>query len=443
MPDEIVKSGAATAEPSESESEQDLAQIEGETDADSDTDEDSGEESDEDRAPSHRARGGAKEDKEDTEAEEDDEEDEETKLGDIEDEDEEEGEGGEEEVKEPPEYTRLPIRAVKEKYPNLFKDFPQLKAAFFGYPQFMEVFADIDSAREAANKAVEYDALEQSLVEKGDAKFFLSTLNENNPKALKKLLSGFSETLKGVDQTAYLELSTPIIEELLYHAAAHGSKVGNKNLSLAARHIANFVFANGGEIPDISKRGGEKKPSEAEVQLQTEREQYANEKFRGALEDVINLINPDMNAILNNKLDGLSPFEKKQIVKESRTEINRILENDKGFQAQLRNLWKKASETGYSSESKSRIKRAWLDRAKLVAPSVRNRLKQEALSAKTPGKKTSEEKEGETKVKFKVTDKKKTFPERGGKTPSGSSRRVLDPKQIDWRKTTDKDILDM
>ena len=443
MPTDVKVEGNATAEPSESESEQDLAQLEGEIDDDTSADEDSGEESGEDKPTSHRARGRTEEDKEDKEAEEGaDEEEEESKLGDLEDEDEEaESEEGEED--KPTEYARLPIRAVKEKYPNFFKDFPQLKAAFFGYPQFMEVFADIDSAREAASKAVEYDNLEASLVDKGDAKYFLNTLNENNPKALKKLLSGFSDTLKGIDQQAYLDLSTPIIEELLYHAAAHGSKVGNKNLSLAARHLANFVFANGGDIPDITKRGGEKKPSEAEVQLQTEREQYANEKFRGALEDVINLINPDMNAILNNKLEGLSPFEKKQIVKESRTEINRILENDKGFQAQLRNLWKRASETGYSSESKSRIKRAGLDRAKLIAPSVRNRLRQEALTAKTPGKKASGEVEGETKVKFKVTDKKKTFPERGGKTPSGTTRRVLDPKQIDWRNTTDKDILDM
>jgi hypothetical protein len=452
--------GGGKSEPAQDETDLDMSQL-GESEPDGDTGDedgqDTGDEGDgdgedgesEDRKPSRRAGARAEEDTEDTESEEDEEEDEtESKLGDLEDEDEEETPIGDEEDKDRPSYARPPIKAIKEKYPNFFKEFPQLKSAFFQYPQYAEIFPDIDSAREAVDKAAEFDNLEATLVHNGDAKFLLNTLQENNPKALKRIVGGLASAVREVDSQAYVDLSTPIIEELLYHAAAHGSKIGNKNLTLAARHLANFVFANGGDIPDISKRDNrEKGPSEAEVQLNEERAIHAQEKFDTAIDDLVKSINPDVNVILNHKLDGLTSFERKQIIKESRIEIDRILQNDRGFQQQIRNLWKRAAEHNYSNESKSRIKRAWLDRAKLVAPSVRNRLKQEALVAKkAPGARTSKE-EGENKprIKFKVDTQKRSFPERGGKTPSGQGqqRRVLDPKKIDWRKTSDRDILDM
>jgi hypothetical protein len=80
-------------------------------------------------------------------------------------------------------------------------------------------------------------------------------------------------------------LTTPIIEELLHYASKHAEKVGNKNLGIAAKHIANFVFNNGGEIPDITKRTPAE-PTEAEKQLKAERETYAKEKLEGALSEV-------------------------------------------------------------------------------------------------------------------------------------------------------------
>jgi hypothetical protein len=442
MNEDVKVGGSATSDATESESDLDASQLgeggdeDGSEETSAEGDEDASDSEGEDSDTTERAGQGDEESEEDSDEEED-----EDKIEDIEDDDDEK------DKEAPVEGGTAPVsyKLIKAKYPNFFKDFPQFRAAVFEYPKYTELFADVDSARAAVDKAVEYDHLEATLVDKGDPKLLLSTLSENNPKALKKIAQTFGDTLREIDQSTYVELTTPIIEELIYHAANHGNKIGNKNLVLAARHIANFVFANGGEIPDISKRkNGDSKPSEAEVQLQEERRTHAEEKWHSALEDVVKLIGPDMNAILNNKLDGLSPFERRQIVKESRVEIDRILQQDKGFQQTLRNLWKKAAEQNYSPESKSRIKRAWLDRAKLVAPSVRNRLKQEALSSKTPKRGASGEEKGEKpKISFKVSGEKKTFPERGGKAPGGRSSRVIDPKKIDWKKTTDRDILDM
>jgi hypothetical protein len=322
------------------------------------------------------------------------------------------------------------LKDIKAKYPNLFKEFPQLKSAFFLTPQFLEIFPDTESAKEAAEKVNEYNALEQTLVARGDPRLLVNTLGENNPKALRKIVENFGEAVRAVSPDDYIALSAPIIEELIYHAAKHGVKTGNKNLELAARHLANFVYANGGDIPDISKRAARSEPSDAEKQLVKEREGYQQKEFTRALGEVGIAASNDLDRILGNKLDGLTSFEKRAIMKDARAEVDRSLGADKAFQNSLRALWARAADGGYSDEAKSRIKRAWLDRARLIAPGIRNRLRQEALGARNPSKGDSEK-----------SGQKRPFMGQGAKT-NGKAPGFSNPKKIDWAKTSDRDILD-
>lgn len=366
----------------------------------------------------------------------DEEEDEPVEEEEDELEEEDEQEDEEDDEKSPKEIEEKPatFKNLKAKYPNLFKEFPQLKSALGLTPRFLEVFPDPESAREAAEKAQEYDNLEQTIVTNGDPRLLVNTLSENAPKSLTKFVAAFGEAVRKVSQQDYIALSTPIIEELCYHAALHGQKLGGKvgqNLELAAKHIANYVFANGGEIPDISKRT-EKAPSEAERLLEKERGEHAQKEFTRALSEVGESATSEINKVLANKLDGLSPFERKAVIKDAREELDTALKNDKSFQQTIRTLWKRASESGYSEESKSRIRRAWLDRARTLAPGIRNRLRQEALGAKKPGG-GSERQEGQ----------KRSFGVGGGaRTGNSRPRGFQDPKKIDWAKTSDRDILD-
>jgi hypothetical protein len=258
----------------------------------------------------------------------------------------------------------------------------------------------------------------------------VNTLGENNPKALRKIVENFGEAVRAVSPDDYIALSAPIIEELIYHAAKHGVKTGNKNLELAARHLANFVYANGGDIPDISKRAARSEPSDAEKQLVKEREGYQQKEFTRALGEVGIAASNDLDRILGNKLDGLTSFEKRAIMKDARAEVDRSLGADKAFQNSLHALWARAADGGYSDEAKSRIKRAWLDRARLIAPGIRNRLRQEALGARNPSKGDSEK-----------SGQKRPFMGQGAKT-NGKAPGFSNPKKIDWAKTSDRDILD-
>lgn len=359
-------------------------------------------------------------DKEDEEEEEDDEK-----------EDEEEKDEEEEEKPSPDVGTMPRYSEINKKYPGVFKDFPQLRSALFLAPKYQEIFSDPEAAQESANKSREYDEMEANIVGKGDPSYLLQVLSENNPKALKAVVENFGEALRRVAPDEYTNLTTPIIEELLAVASRHAQKTNNKNLHLAARHLANYVFANGGDIPDPSRRI-KPGPSEAEKQLETERASYAQRELDRALADIGKEASPELNRIISDKLTGLSDFEKRALIREAREEVDRRLGSDKAFQNIMAGLWKRAAESGYSDDSKSRIRRAWLDRARAIAPSVRNRLREEALGAKDPNR---EKRKGEDQ-------KKRTFPGKGGPSSSGKSRSgFADPKKIDWGKTSDEDIL--
>jgi hypothetical protein len=326
---------------------------------------------------------------------------------------------------------RPTVKALRAKYPDIFKDFPYLKRSFFELPKYAEIFSTPDEANIAANKANDFDALEATLVAKGDPKLLLETLNTNNPKALAKVVENFGPKLRSLDPELYTKLTEPIIEELLFIVAKHGEKTGNKNLQLAARHVANYVFQNGGEITPPRNRG-EREPSEEETQLQNERAEFDNTRFQSALQEVATSAATALDRVIDRKLDGLTPFEKKALIRDVNEQVNATLRADKAFQRQMAGLWAQAKRAGYSNDSKKRAENTWLARAKEVAPGIRNKLQQEALSArKGSGEGNRNRNEGG----------KRTFPGQGGGGGRSNGGRVLDPHKIDYSKTSDADIL--
>src|SRR6266404_1233667 len=46
-------------------------------------------------------------------------------------------------------FDRPTLKAIKEKYPNLFKDFPQLRDGYFRELQYTAIFPTIEDAKEA------------------------------------------------------------------------------------------------------------------------------------------------------------------------------------------------------------------------------------------------------------------------------------------------------
>jgi len=349
-----------------------------------------------------------------------------------EEEDEEEEEKPEE--KEEPRVGRPSIGQVKKEFPGIFKKFPELKSSLFRDEEFSKSFATPEEAAEAVVKAENYDQLEQSLVQ-GTPELLMKELHENNPRAFEKVAKNWLPQLRAIDERAYVSATEPVLEELVCLAFRHGEKIGDKNLAMSARHIANFIFANGGDIPDIGAKQ-EKGPSPAEVQLQQEREQWAETRRKEADQEIYGHVIKTLDQTIRQGLDpseSMTERMRASIVTDVINEMNRVLAKDAVHNKRMSALWKRAAQDSYSRQSKESIAHTYLSGVRPLIREIRNRIRAEYLGS--PRKKGAQEQQQQPV-------KKRPF--------EGSSRRVdgrreratvLDPKQIDYSRTSDADIL--
>jgi hypothetical protein len=348
--------------------------------------------------------------------------------------DEEEDEKEEQEP-EPSIPGRPSIKAIKKEFPEVFKKFPVLKSSLFRDAEFSKHFTNPEEAGEAAVKAENYDQLEQSLVA-GTPELLMRELHANNPRAFEKVVENWLPQLRQLDEKAYISVTEPIIEELIFLAYKHAERIGDKNLGMSARHLANFVFANGGEIPDIAKKRGAA-PNPAELQLQQERQEWATTRFREADGEIFGRVTGSLDRFLRNGLDPsgtMTERMKASIVTDVINEANQLLLKDQSHGRRMSALWKRAHQDSYSGQSKESIVSTYLSGVKPLLRDLRNRIRAEYLGQKRRDNPDEQIARG--------PQKKRPF--------EGSSRRVdvrreratvLDPKKIDYARTSDADIL--
>ncbi len=361
---------------------------------------------------------------------------------DVEEEDDEDGETDETDETEDAEETDeadAPIQgskigAIKKEFPGIFKKFPELKASFFRDQEFSKYHATPEDAGVAAQKAENYDQLETSLVS-GSPALLMGELFENNPKAFQEVAKNWLPELRKLDEKLFITATEPVLEELIYLAYQHGQKTGDKNLAMSARHLANFIFANGGEIPDVAKKQ-QKEPNPAEVQLQQERQKWAETRFQEADTEIFQLVTKSLDQSIRQGLDptgAMTERMKASIVQDVINEMNAALSKDAIHARKMQGLWKKAATDAYSRQSKESIINTYLSGARPLIRDLRNRIRSEYLGTSS--------RKGEEKVS-NAPPKKRVF--------EGSSKRVdqrreratvLDPKKIDYARTSDMDIL--
>lgn len=373
---------------------------------------------------------GGDDDEQEAETDEEEEELDEEESGD--------GEEGEETEPEAAKIGRTSIKDVKKEFPGIFKKFPELKAAFYRDAQFSQVHGSPEEAAIASQKAENYDLLESSLVS-GSPELLMKELSENNPKAFKEVATNWLPQLRAIDDKLYIQATEPVLEELIFLAFKHGEKTGDKNLSMSARHLANFVFANGGDIPDLSSRV-KKESNPAEEQLKTERAAWAETRFREADGEIFQRVTKSLEQTIRQNLDpsgAMTERMKSSIVKDVINELNSQLIKDPIHARRMSGLWKRASTDSYSRQSKESIVTTYLSGARPLIRELRNRIRAEYLGSSSKRKVGADE-----KLQQQPAAKKRPF--------EGSSKRVdqrrertavLDPKKIDYGRTTDMDIL--
>ena len=366
---------------------------------------------------------GEKKEKSDEELEEDEDEEKEEKKEKKDDEDEDLGP------------RRPTFSEIKGKYPNLFKDFPDLREAFFRESEYTKVFPTVEDAREAVEDLEILSVIRDKVLE-GDFTAILESAKEADARSYTKLVRNMLPALYKMDQDAFTQAITPSIENLLRSALKEGRANSNEDLENSARHISQWFF--GTDDVALGKTTTVKKADESspeELKFQKERQDFESRKYNEAYTSVVTDRDSAMERVVLKGLDEdneLSQYVKTKLVHDVIEEIDKALAKDKAHMSLMNSKWRRAKVEGYSRDSLKSIVSAYQARAKSLVPSVRSRLKSSALGKTGEVKKARRAEENESNAR------KELLPGR----PSNSKGRLPRPSEIDWRSTSDADILD-
>jgi len=325
---------------------------------------------------------------------------------------------------------RPSIKTIMEKSPEaaeVFKKFPQLRDAYFREAKFTEIYPTLEEAKEASQKASDFDAFNE-FVSSGSSKEIIEVLGKNDPVALKSFTSNFLPTLGKLNPDLFYEATIPVINTVIRNLYRAGEKNSDNNSMGAAKILSHFLHGTY-DIPESEVRKDPEIESERR-KLEDEKNELRTEQFNKFESSVQDRTRKAFTKLVDQGLDptnSLSAFVKSKIIDEVIEKIGDQLLSDKQHNQLMIRLWKTANSERYSDKSADRIITAFLSRAKPLISEVRSKIKQEATGSRT---KSSNGTSSTTKRETNV-----------GTSSSTKSGKTLDPKTINWRKVSDKDIL--
>lgn len=321
------------------------------------------------------------------------------------------------------------VAKINKISPKLLKEAPELRGVIFRDHEYSKLFPTIDDAKEATGRLQTMAQFEQSLMS-GDSNLVLSALSQTDPRSYEKFATQFLPTLFKGDKQTYIKVTMPLVKNIIRSAIVDGQRMGGdfgKNLHNAGKVIAKHLF-DSYEVPDdpTPTRNPEQDKFEQErsnfyqaryQEFDTGTKITALRKFEG---DVVESL----------KTYRLPTFVKEALVTKIVKETNETLGKDANHVALMNSLWGRAKKSGLSETAKTQIISAYLGRVKTVMPGIRARLLREALTGKSGSANTNKNPNN------RFTPSKTNQDQRVVRT-SGK----VDPRNIDFRKTSDMDIL--
>ena len=327
----------------------------------------------------------------------------------------------------------VPFKDIKAKYPDLFKDFPQLRHTFFHEKEYRELYPTVEDAKEAAEDANSYRGLQEAF--NGGAPGLAQILQSFDDESFTEFVGNILPTLREVNSNAYYAAISPQLAQFtqsLYQTGVHGD---NENLKNAGLLAAQYFFG------DEKVASGERQvegavPKKRDNSVERERAEFHNEKYVTFHNDVASECNTQLMASIVDGIDprGVMSKDMKELLAEKVIkEINNSLSSSKYHMGIMNSLWQKASQNGFPGTSKSRITSTYLTRAKEVMPGIRSKIRAAAL-----GLRKKESKEEPNGIKGRVEPRSNV----GGRSNQNTSnRKNVDASKIDWSKTTDLDYI--
>jgi hypothetical protein len=321
----------------------------------------------------------------------------------------------------------LTPRALKESYPKIFKEFPELKDVIFQNREYNKIFGSVEDATEAREKAAILDDISATTL-RGDPTELIAALEKTERGKTEEFASNMLTEIRRNNSDMYYRITDPVIASALKAAESHASKSGDKNLLLATKYLSNFVFG-AQEIPAFNGTARKEKDPER-IKFEKERQEEQEARYQEHSKTIYDYTEKKLDEMIREGLDPdnvYNNFVREALADKVMSRIGATLKNDKAFQGQMSALWKKAHKEGFTREAKQRIAHTYLAKAKRIMPAIRSKIRGEA---KTDGSRGVERK-----------DEKKIITSGGGGGNNNVKRIPNDPKKIDWKNTTDEDIL--
>jgi hypothetical protein len=286
--------------------------------------------------------------------------------------------------------TPVPRREILKKYPQLFKDFPQLEKSYYRDKQFTEILPTIADAKEAVAKASVLDKFENDLMG-GNTEEVLNTVKKFNEDSFKRIVDNYLPTLYKVDLQAYNHVVGNVIKTLVSGMVQEARSSGDDALQSAASLAYKFVFGNTNYTPPQTLA----KPQEANPEadkLKAEREKFATERFQVTQNELSNKVQNTLKATIANNMDPkdtMTEYVRGKAVEDAMNTLKELISQDKTFISINNKLWQRAFSSNFAQSDVDKIRAAYLSKAKTLLPTVIKKARNEAL--KGTGKRISED----------------------------------------------------
>lgn len=273
-------------------------------------------------------------------------------------------------------------KEILAKYPQLFKDFPDLEVSKYRDKQFSEIFPLVEDAKEAYDKAQTLDKFQSDILE-GNTEAILSSVKKDDPDAFAQIVDNYLPTLAKVDQNAYNHLMANIarntVRALWQGANQYRDEEKQNQLKAAAVVLHEYVFGN----TQLQENQKFAKPENSDKsELEKERENFKKEKFQAAADDITTKTYNLIHTTIANNIDPkgvMSEFTRKNAIRTVHEELENVLQNNAQFQSFKDKLWAKAAEANYSRDSMQRIQSAYLSQAKALLGKILAKTRSDAL----------------------------------------------------------------
>ena len=316
-------------------------------------------------------------DDEDDDDEEDDDKGKKGKKGKKDDEDDDEEDDDEDDDDEAFDQGHVSFRALKEYDKKIFDKFPELRAVIGRERSYTAEFATVDDAKEAKEKADQYDGLTSGIFTEKSLGGIVKAVKDSDSKLATQIVGKFIQDVGKIDQGLAYAAITPAMNSMLLAMYNEGNGRGDKKQVAAAKIAHRYLFGGRG----APSAGPTDTDDDDDQRREEEQAADESERYQTAVSHVTQRVGSYLTKSIGKIIDKAEHYPsylKGTITKEVIDRINSKMVDDSRHMSTMQSMWARASRLGYSAAIMSDIERVSVARARSLAPKVLRKMKLES-----------------------------------------------------------------